>query len=282
MLVHFLALLAEFQLPACAQCDERKYIEPLLIGYWNRKGRFNNLEQRVGEAEVVATEKSMREAMNEEVCLTLDVHEHHVWSDIGKDYSWWKNLSEEAHVIPENMPRLTVSFDMGWQQRSSGNKYNSNSGHAFRIGGYSKKILDYRYCVKSKVCNTCDYAARRFTSAEPHERPKNHQLGSSKSMEPDAGVEMVIKVVNNYQVFYTTMICDDDSTKELTANELIRIYNFKIHCMNGQKRTMAQKRQTMDASHYKSKNRFFNQIPLTEFAYYYAPASCCLEAQNPM
>ena len=94
---------------------------PLLIGYWNRKGRFNNLEQRVGEAEVVATEKSMREAMNEEMHLTLGIHECHVWSDIGKDYSWWKNLSEEARVIPENMPRLTVSFDMGWQQRSSGN-----------------------------------------------------------------------------------------------------------------------------------------------------------------
>ena len=46
---------------------------PLQIGYWSRKGRFKNLEQRVGDAEVVATEKSMREAMNEEVCLTLDV-----------------------------------------------------------------------------------------------------------------------------------------------------------------------------------------------------------------
>ena len=150
--------------------------------------------------------------MNEEVQLTLDIHErHHVWSDIGKDYSWWKNLSEEARVIPENMPRLTVSFDMGWQQRSSGNKYNSNSGHAFCIGGYSKKILDY--FVKSKVCNTCDYAARRFTSAKPNDCPKNHQLGTSKSMEPDARVKMVIKAVDNYQVFYTTtMICDDDST----------------------------------------------------------------------
>ena len=120
----------------CAQCDERKYIEPVIcknkegnyekgnqsehfainnmfvlgcheagmspvdvdiicsslslplqIGYWSRKGRFKNLEQRVGDAEVVATEKSMREAMNEEVRLTLDVHERHVWTNIGKDYS---------------------------------------------------------------------------------------------------------------------------------------------------------------------------------------------------
>ena len=79
---------------------------PLQSGYKSRKGRFNQLEQRLGEAEIDVTEHSMREAMNEEVQLTLDIHErHHVWSDIGKDYSWWKNLSKEARVIPENMPK---------------------------------------------------------------------------------------------------------------------------------------------------------------------------------
>jgi hypothetical protein len=53
--------------------------------------------------------------MNEEVRLSLDIHECHVWSDIWKGYSWWKNLSEEACVILENMmPGLTVRFDMGW------------------------------------------------------------------------------------------------------------------------------------------------------------------------
>ena len=55
------------------------------------------------------------------------------------------------------MPRLTISFGMCWQQRSSGNKYNLNSGHAFCIGGYSKKILDY--CIKSNVCSIGDYAS---------------------------------------------------------------------------------------------------------------------------
>jgi len=49
--------------------------------------------------------------MNEEVRLTLDIHErHHVWSDIGKDYSWWKNLSKEVRVIPENMPKTNSKF----------------------------------------------------------------------------------------------------------------------------------------------------------------------------
>ena len=84
---------------------------PLQSGYWSRKGRFNQLEQRIGEAEIDVTEHSMREAMNEEVRLTLDIHErHHVWSDIGKDYSWWKNLSKEVRVIPENMPKTNSKF----------------------------------------------------------------------------------------------------------------------------------------------------------------------------
>ena len=39
-----------------------------------------------GKAEIDETEHS--EVMNEEVCLTLDVHECHVWTDIRKDYSW--------------------------------------------------------------------------------------------------------------------------------------------------------------------------------------------------
>jgi len=75
MLVHFFGIASRISI-TCPQCDERKYVEPLQIGYWSRKGRFKNLEQRVGDAEVVATEKSMREAMNEEVCLTLDVQSH--------------------------------------------------------------------------------------------------------------------------------------------------------------------------------------------------------------
>ena len=159
------------------------------------------------------TEHSMRKAMNEEAHLTLHVHERHVWSNIGKEYSWWTNHSEEARrVTPENVPRLvTVSFDMGWQQCSGVNKYKSNSGHTFCIKGYSKNILDY--CIKSKVCNTCDYAARPLASAEPRVCPKNHQLGNSKSIGSDASrVKMVIKAVDNYQVFYTTMVFDDNST----------------------------------------------------------------------
>ena len=95
-------------------------------------------------------------------------------------------------------------------------------------GGYSKKML-LDYCIKSKVCNTCVFAARRFASAEPHVCPKNHLLGCSKSMKSDAGVEMVIKAWDKYPMFYTTtMAFNDDSTIGATANVLLRIYYYKI------------------------------------------------------
>ena len=53
-----------------------------------REARFNDLEQRICEAETVVTEHSMREAMNEEVCPTLDVNACHVWINFAKDISW--------------------------------------------------------------------------------------------------------------------------------------------------------------------------------------------------
>ena len=81
--------------------------------------------------------------MNEEVRLTLDAHECHAWSNIRKNTLGEIILAKQHNdMIPENIPRLTVSFDMDWQQHSSVNKYNSNSKHAFCIRGYSKNTLD--------------------------------------------------------------------------------------------------------------------------------------------
>ena len=108
------------------------------------------------------------------------------------------------------MPRLTVSYDMGWQQRSSGNKYNSVSAHAFCIGGYTRKILDYR--VKSKVCNVSNRAIWYKKPIKHHVCSKNHITGSLKAMESDAGVEMMIDAITKYNVIYSTIIFDDDST----------------------------------------------------------------------
>ena len=37
---------------------------------------------------------------------------------------------------------ISISFDMGWNKKSSGNPYDSLSGHALAIGCLSNKILN--------------------------------------------------------------------------------------------------------------------------------------------
>ena len=46
------------------------------------------------------------------------------WANKGGDFQWWNSLvpvTERMSLL--NMPRLTVTYNMGWQQQSSGNKY---------------------------------------------------------------------------------------------------------------------------------------------------------------
>ena len=54
----------------------------------------------------------------------------------------------------------------------------------------------------------CNRATQYKKIIKGHLRPKNHITGSSKAMETDAGVEMMIDAVTKYN----TIICDDDST----------------------------------------------------------------------
>ena len=55
-------------------------------------------------------------------------------------------------------------------------------------------------------------AIRYKKPIKEHFCPKNHVTGSSKAMEPDASVEMMIDEAMKNNVIYSTIICDDDST----------------------------------------------------------------------
>ena len=55
-----------------------------------------------------------------------------------------------------NKVKLTVTYDMDWQKRSSGRRYDSSSGHAFIIGARSKGIIGM--VLYSKACWKCDAA----------------------------------------------------------------------------------------------------------------------------
>ena len=74
----------------------------------------------------------MRIAMAEEIRLT-------VISEKGEDYyNTWINLP----LAERDTIGLVISYDMGWQRRSSGHAYNSISGHAFAIGQHTGLIID--------------------------------------------------------------------------------------------------------------------------------------------
>ena len=72
-------------------------------------------------------------------------------------YSKWKS-GEKVHEI-QNVG-LTVSFDMAWQKRGSGNRYDSISGHGIMIGGITKKVLGI--IVYSMKCDKCSNARKKL------------------------------------------------------------------------------------------------------------------------
>ena len=66
-----------------------------------------------------------------------------------------------------NKVKLTVTYDMGWQKRSSGRRYGSSSGHVFIIGGRSKGIIGMT--LYSKALQKCESAENRGEEAEENE-----------------------------------------------------------------------------------------------------------------
>ena len=115
---------------------------------------------------------------------------------------------------------IDVSFDMGWQKRSSGHQYNSMSGHAFLIGMQTKKVIAaIVYCKQCSICDAHEKMARcgfeDINRTVPfHNCPRNHKSGSSKAMEADAGVHLCLWVFQefNRKVYVDKFVSDDDSS----------------------------------------------------------------------
>ena len=94
---------------------------------------------------------------------------------------------------------ITVSFDMGWNKRSSSNRYNSLSGHALMIDCLSKKIVGA--IVPSKMCRVCSSAEEHGEEPSDHVYPKNYD-GSSKAMEADTAVHLYKELYQNSNKSY--------------------------------------------------------------------------------
>ena len=92
---------------------------------------------------------AIEEALQEKIKHTL---EHN-----NQSYGEWCTQTDKGKN--NNKVKLTVTYDMGCQNRSSGRRYDSSSGHAFIIGARSKGIT--RMVLYSKACWKCNAAEKR-------------------------------------------------------------------------------------------------------------------------
>ena len=89
---------------------------------------------------------------------------------------------------------------MGWNKRSSSNRYDSLSGHELMIGYLSKKTVEN--IVSSKMCRVCNSAEENSEDPPDHICPKNYD-GSSKAIETEATLHLYKKL---YQSSNQTII----------------------------------------------------------------------------
>jgi len=126
----------------------------ILFGFLNipnapsmRSKRFHRIEQKLSPIICSIAEDEINSALDEEVYLQLKSEGRE------SDFVRWKENDLDYK------PELTVSYDMGWQQRSSGRKYDSDSGNGLMIGMHSRKIIGFK--IKSKQCRICKVAAKK-------------------------------------------------------------------------------------------------------------------------
>ena len=106
---------------------------------------------------------------------------------------------------------ITVSFDTGWNKRSSSNRYDSLSGHALMIGCISKKTVET--IVSSKVCRVCNLAEENSEEPPDHIYPKNYD-GSSNAMEADAALHLYKELYqkSSKNLYLKAIVADDDTS----------------------------------------------------------------------
>ena len=96
-----------------------------------REKTLTKIEAHAGMAERLVRDLAIEETLQEEIKDTLE-HNNQSYGE------WCAQIEKEKN---NNKVKLSVSYDMGWQKRSSWRRYDSSSGHAFIIGASSKGII---------------------------------------------------------------------------------------------------------------------------------------------
>jgi hypothetical protein len=167
---------------------------------------FTIIEDRVGPILRQLCNELILENLIEEARLSMaETHDEH-------DFKVWKSslTDKTVKLSMAKMPKIDGSYDMAWQQKGSGNQYNSVSGHGTLMGRRTRKVIGL--VIKSKVCHTCTSWEKKNPGVDvlEHECWKNHD-GSSGSMESAAILQIVVDCFEKYQAI-VKLLCSDDDT----------------------------------------------------------------------
>ena len=166
-----------------------------------KDNKFKRIEDSIGNVIRDESKKSLQKALEEEVLLTLQLEKR------DHDFKKWKMKELEADKIG-----IVVSYDMGWNKRSTGTRYDSISGHGVAIGQLTKKVVGI--VLFSKQCSVCDAPKNKNKSVSEvpaHICVKNHD-GSSKAMESRGIHYLFVDFWENKKVWIKTIVSDDDSS----------------------------------------------------------------------
>ena len=120
---------------------------------WERT--FHRHSTKIHTTIMSATERILADAFEEEVTATIrgKPKDEYTSEEIEKFVTKFKN--KQIDKLPEEIQRIgiAISYDMGWNKRSTGRVYDSLSGHGFIIGCLTGKVIGYG--VRKKKCSVC-------------------------------------------------------------------------------------------------------------------------------
>ena len=106
-------------------------------------------------------------------------------------------------------PGIGIKYDMQWQKRGSGRKYDSLSGVGTCIGNKTGLVLGCE--VRSKDCRICSLMKAANKPVTDHACNCNW-AGTSKGMEPDVAISIVKKIEETKQCNVNVLVMDEDAT----------------------------------------------------------------------
>ena len=95
-----------------------------------KDNKFKRIEDKIGLYIRQLTDELIQNALEEEVKLTF------VDNDAEADYDKWLCFDADD----EKRPAITTAYDMGWNKRSNGHRYDFISGMGYLLARYPKKL----------------------------------------------------------------------------------------------------------------------------------------------